>query len=200
LDEFLITAGCDYERAQKALEDKKLVLILDAIDEAPWRAGGASAIDALPKLFDEVRGRAGLLVTVRTSRPLPLLPGSPIFAALGGIAEENLEAFLTAYAGGRGGVGAIIEQLRKNSLPSAIKYSPLILRRFAEGLVLNVVPDNIAELFEMIADFQIERECRKSLSISRPPVAGSWQEGYSDPVRHRNLVSALVYSVLVADL
>lgn len=194
LDDFLLMAGSDHSRAVEALQRNKLVLILDAADEASWRTGGASALDVLPKLSEELAGRAGLLITVRTSKTLPTLAVSPILATLGGIAEEDVPRFLAAYAGGRSGVGQAVERLKSSNLPSAIKYSPLILRRFAEGLVLKKIPDNLAELFEHMGDFHIERECQKPRIVGTALIPGSWQEGYSDPLRHRQLVSALVYN------
>lgn len=194
LDDFILTAACDHGRAMGALRQNKLVLILDAADEASWRPGGASALDVLAKLSEELVGRAGLLITARTSKILPALAVSPAIATLGGIAEGDVPRFLEAYAGGRTGVGQAADRLKSSNLSPAIKYSPLILRRFADGLVLMKIPDNLAELFEQIGDFHIERECQKPRTVGTAMIPGSWQEGYSDPVKHRLLVSALVFT------
>jgi hypothetical protein len=193
-DDFLLTAGCDHKAAIAAKEQRKLVLILDAVDEAPWRTGGASALDVLPDLCQEIYGKVGLLITARTSKPLPPISTSHATAVLGGIAEDDVPAFLAAYAGSRTGVGEVAATLKQIALPVEIKYSPLVLRRFAEGLLGKDVPTNLIELFERIADAHIERECAKPSTGGTIIAPGSWQEGYSDPGKHRSLVAALVYS------
>lgn len=194
LDEFLIAAGCDHQRAIDALNRGTLALVIDAVDEAPWTSSGQTVLDALVRLSQQVDGRAGLLVTSRTSRQVPPLPSSrpAVTAALAGIAEEEVEAFLAHYAGGRTGTSEIAASLRTMPFPPTMRYSPLVLRQFAEGLSVENVPTNSVQLFERMAEFHIARECEKALDRSRPGV-GSWQERYSSQDRHRALVTALAF-------
>ena len=195
LDEFLAAAACDYAKSKAALEAGTLVLILDAVDEAPWTSTGRSVPEALIRLSAEIDGRAGLLVTSRTSSQVPELRGTRarIVASLSGIDPDQVEAFLTEYSGGRGGVGDLAETLKTLPFPPQMRYSPLILRQFAEGLSTKDIPDNIVQLFERIADFHITRECAKATATSSTPAAGSWQQRYADQDRHRALVCALAF-------
>lgn len=192
VDDFIIAAGCDHDRAQQALKAGKLSFILDGADEAPWRSGGAGALDFLPELSDRLAGKAGLLVTTRTSRPLPTLPAGPSPAVLGGIPEDSVADFLAHYAGTRSGVSEAAASLRASTLRPEIKYSPLLLRHFAEGLATGDLPANPVGLFERIAEFHIKRECGKPSPAARPP-ASAWQAAYSDPARHRCLAAALTF-------
>lgn len=196
VDEFVMEAGCDHEEAMKAYRRGKLVLIVDAIDEAPWSTGGRSAPEALVHLSGEIDGKAGLLVTTRTRRHLPELPANVSFASLAGIDPADVESFLAFYVGSRRGAVEIVDLLKEMEFPEDMRYSPLLLRRFADGLRMEKVPSNIVELFEGLADFHIGRECLKPGEEARAQLdPDSWQARYSDPERHRSLVSALVFGM-----
>lgn len=193
LNEFLLAAGCDHERAMQAYGRGTLVLIIDAIDEAPWSSSGRSAPEAVVRLSEQIDGKAGLLVTSRTSRQVPELPVQNICASLGGIDPSDVEGFLAFYSRSRTGVAGIAEHIRKMPFPDQLRYSPLVLRRFAEGLTTSNLPSNVVELFESIADFYIGRECQKPKSAGAQLKPGSWQAAYSERENHRALVSILVF-------
>jgi hypothetical protein len=193
LDDFLFAAGCDYQTALDAYDRGTLILVLDAIDEAPWAATGRSVDEAVVALSEEVSGRAGLLVTSRSRLHVPSLPGVSALASLTGIAEDQIEAFIAHYTGTRSGVSAIKEQLLDLNLPEDVRTSPLMLRHIADGPAVASIPENPVGALNAFARFELERECRKPAASGVTPVSGSWQECYSDLDRHMQFVLALVF-------
>ncbi len=191
LEDLLIKAGCDHSAAMRAFRERKLIIILDAIDEAPWRAGGTSLPGAVAKLSQAVDKKAGLLLTSRTRQTVPSLHADHSFAEFRGIHPNEIESFLAQYTESRSGVSELVARLKTMPFSDAIKYSPLVLRMLAKDIELKKDTKNLAELFERMADAQIRRECSKPELAQTP---GTWQEAYADEKTHRQLVNTLVFS------
>ena len=194
LTQFLTAAGCDVDSATKAFERGNLVVILDAIDEAPWRARGASIRDAVCQLSEELDGKAGMLITSRVAAYVPPLASANVTATLSGVRSEQIEAFLNLYSSSRRGISELADTLKRLPFSENIKYSPLILRLLAESLEAGDIPENLTKLFEKIADFHINRECAKVDALTKNPRPGTWQHCYSNPLNHTLLISGLLFN------